>query len=117
VVLAGRAAHQGEAGKRHHAIDERHVGVDRVVEEGVHRLGEVEPAAEHWNHGGTAIFHFLDHSHVVGFIAGDDVAALQHQADHRALAGFLGEVFAAGVPVQVLLEVLKHRGGQGVPDA
>ena len=117
VVLTGRAAHQSKTGQRHHAVDQRHVGIDRVIEEGVHRLGEVETAAEHRNHRGSAVFHLLNHRHVVGFIASDDVAALQHQADHGALAGFLREICAAGVPVQVFLEIFEHAWGQGMPDA
>jgi hypothetical protein len=35
----------------------------------------------------------------VSFITGDDVAALQHQADHRAIAGLLAEIAAAGIPI------------------
>ena len=117
VVLAGRAAHQGEAGEAHDPIHQGHLGVEGVVEEGIHRLGEIQAAAEHRNHGGAAVFQLLDHRHVVGLIAGHDVAALQHQADHRTLAGLLGEITAAGAPVEVLLEVFEHPRRQGMPDA
>ena len=78
MVLPGWATHQGKACEGHHPIHQRHVGVEWVVEEGIHRFGEIEPAAEHRNHGGAAIFQLLNDRHIVSFIASDDVAALQH---------------------------------------
>ena len=53
----------------------------------------------------------------MSFIAGDDVAALQHQADDRAIAGLLAEIAAAGIPIQIFLEIFKHPRCQRVPDA
>ena len=53
----------------------------------------------------------------MGVISGDDVAALEHQADDRPFARFFREIVPAFRPVQIFLEVLEHRGGQGVPDA
>ena len=117
VVLASRAADQGEAGQGDHAIHEGLVGVQRVIEEGIDRLGEVQAAAEDGDDCGAPELQFLDDGDVVGLIAGDDVAALKHQADHGPFAGFVAQVLATGIPVEVLLEVLEHRGRQGVPDA
>ena len=117
MVLAGGASDQGKTREAHHGINDGLVGVEGVLEEGIHRLGEVEAATEDGNHGGTAILELLNHRHVVGFIAGDDVAALQHQADHRTLACLIGELAAARGPIEVFLEVFEHPRGHGVPDA
>ena len=52
----------------------------------------------------------------MGIVTSDDVAALKNKANHGAVLRFFAEVFAARGPVEVFLEVLEHRGGQGVPD-
>ncbi len=117
MVLTGGTTHQSKAGQGDDSVHQWLLGVERVIEEGVHRLGEIQAPAEDRNHTGTAELQLLNGGHVVGVIAGDDVTALQHQADHRALACFVAEIRAAGGPVEVLLEVLEHRGGQRVPDA
>ena len=49
----------------------------------------------------------------MGIVSGDDVAALQHQADQRAI----GHITAALIPIEVFPQVFKHLGRQGMPDA
>ena len=117
MVLTGRTSDQRKTGEGDDAIHQGLLGIQRVVEESVDRLGEVETAAEDRNHASATELQLLDGGHVMGIVTGDDVAALQHQTDHRPFAGFLRKVGAAGGPVQIFLEVLEHRGSQGVPDA
>ena len=117
VVLTGRTSDQRKTGEGDDAVHQGLLGIQRVIEESVDRLGEVETAAEDRNHASATELQLLDGGHVMGIVTGDDVAALQHQTDHRPFAGFLRKVGAAGGPVQIFLEVLEHRGGQGVPDA
>ena len=76
MVLAGWTTHQGKAGQADHRIHQGKIGVERILEKGVHRLGEIKATAEHRNDGGAAVFQLLDHSHIVGLVTGDDVAAL-----------------------------------------
>ena len=78
MILSGRATHQCKARQGNDAIHQRLLRVERVVEEGVDGLGEVQAAAEDRNHAGTAEFQLLNCGHVMGVITGDDVAALQH---------------------------------------
>ena len=99
MVLAGGPPHQRKAGERNHAIHDWQLRIEGVVEEGIHRFGEVEAAAEHRNNRGTSVFHFLDHGHVMGLIAGNDVAALQHQTDHRSPPRLIAEIGATGGPI------------------
>ena len=117
VVLAGRTSDQRKTGEGDDAIHQGLLGIQRVVEESVDRLREVESTAEDRNHAGATELQFLDGGHVMRIVTGDDVAALENQADHRSFSGFLRQVCATGVPVQIFLEVLEHRGSQGVPDA
>ena len=58
----------------------------------------------------------MDRGDVVGVVSGNDVAALQHQANHGASSGLLRQISAACVPIQILLEVFKHRWSQWMPD-
>ena len=116
VILPSRASHQSKTSERHDAVHKRLLRVDRVIEEGIHGSGKIQPAAEDRYHPRSAILQLLDRCHVVGIVTGDDVTALQHQANHRSLAGLLAEITAAGGPVQILLEVLEHGGCQGMPD-
>ena len=99
MVLASGPPHQRKTGERYHTINNRQLGIEGVVEEGIHRFGEVEAAAEHGNNRGTSVFHFLDNSHVMGLIAGNDVAALQHQTDHRSPPRLIAEIGATGGPI------------------
>ena len=81
VILASRPPYQGKTSQRYRGIHQCLVGVKRIKEEAVDRLGEIQAAAEHGHHASAAVFQFLDQRHVVGIVSGDDVAALQHQAD------------------------------------
>ena len=116
VILSCGSSYQGETCEGDDAIHEWLFGIERVVKEGVDRLGEVETTAENRQHPRTAELQFLNDSHVMGIVTGDDVAALQHQANHRAFARFVAEVVSACRPIEVLLEILKHRWRHGVPD-
>ena len=115
MVLAGRPPHQGKASEVDNPIHQRGFGIKRVVKEGVDRLAEIQATAKHRNDRGAAIFQFLNHGHIMGFITGDDVAALQHQPNDRPALGFFTEIAAAAVPVEVFLEVFKHAWGKGMP--
>ena len=53
---------------------------------------------------------------VVALVAGDEVRALEDEADDGGILG-KGHILAGVVPVEVLLEVLVHGGRGGVPDA
>ena len=58
-------------------------------------------------HLGAACLHLGHHAGVVALVAGDQVRALQHQADDGRVA-LERHVLARVVPVQVLLHVLVH---------
>ena len=53
-ILAGRAAHEGEAGEGDHAVYERPAGAQRVVEVLPHGQAEVQAARKHRHHLGKA---------------------------------------------------------------
>ena len=112
MVLAGGPPHQGKAGERNGCIHQGLVWVEWIKEEAIYRLREIKAPTEHWDHPGAAVFQFLDQGHVMGVIAGNDVAALQHQANE----GPSPELAAAGTPVQIFLEVFKHGRRHRVPD-
>mmetsp|Transcript_21009 Transcript_21009/g.46075 ORF Transcript_21009/g.46075 Transcript_21009/m.46075 type:complete len:1268 (+) Transcript_21009:731-4534(+) len=115
-VLAGRAAHQGETSEGHHSVHEGPASAQGVVEELLHRGAEVQATGKHRHNLGTASLQLRDHTRVVALITGHQVGPLEHQTNHGGIRGKL-HVLAGVVPVQVLLQVLIHHGGSGVPDA
>ena len=56
---------------------------------------------------GAAGLHLRDNARVVALVAGDQVGALEHQANDGRVLGKV-HVLARVVPVQVLLDVLVH---------
>mmetsp|Transcript_12457 Transcript_12457/g.34666 ORF Transcript_12457/g.34666 Transcript_12457/m.34666 type:complete len:540 (-) Transcript_12457:608-2227(-) len=115
VVLPGWPSDKGKAGEGDHAV---HVGlghVQRVEEELLARPGEVESSREDGDDLGAPGLQVHDGGGVVRLVPGDQVSPLQDQADDR---GVLLELHVPPrvVPVEVLLEILVHGGGHGVPD-
>ena len=95
VVLTGRSSDQRETGEGDDAVHQGLLRIQWVIEEGVDRLGKVKAAAEDRNDAGATELQFLDGGDVMRIVTCNDVAALQHQADHRSFAGFIGQVCAA----------------------
>ena len=117
MILTGRPTHQGEACEGNDAIHEWFLWIQRIKEERIDGFGEVQTPAEDRDDPGATEFKFLNDGHIVGVITCDDVAALKNEPDHRAGASLFRQIGATGCPVEVFLEVLEHRGRQGVPDA
>ena len=115
VVLARGTTDERETGEGEHGVD---VGVlgDGVEEEPLDGDGEVEAAREDGHDLGALRLELHHHAGVVALVAGDEVGALEDEADDGRVLGE-GHVLAGVVPVEVLLEVLVHVRRHGVPDA